>query len=145
MCSYEVRKFQRKTLLLKSLFNQVAGLQVCNFIKKRLQHRRFPVRSVKFFKSTYFEEQLWTTSSVGMFLKKVWCESDVMGSWATLDRAWLLHIVTIYRYVDMLIYRYSHMSSPNSKGLLKICFVYHKHKWKNGAIRVISVIRVLLV
>ena len=27
----------------KSLFNKVAGLQACNFIEKRLQHRCFPV------------------------------------------------------------------------------------------------------
>ena len=29
--------------MLESLFNKVAGLQVCNFIKKRLQHKCFPV------------------------------------------------------------------------------------------------------
>ena len=30
------------------LFNKVAGLKSCNFIKKRLQHRCFPVNIVKF-------------------------------------------------------------------------------------------------
>ena len=34
-----------------SLFNKVAGLQACNFIKKRLQHRRFPLVKVKFLKT----------------------------------------------------------------------------------------------
>ena len=42
--------------MLKSLFNKVAGLQACNFIKKSLQHRCFPVN----IKNTYFEEhQRW--------------------------------------------------------------------------------------
>ena len=35
--------------MLESLFNKLAGLQACNFIKKRLQHRRFPVNFVKFY------------------------------------------------------------------------------------------------
>ena len=39
--------------MLQSLFNKVA-------IKKRLQHRCFPV---KFSKNMYFEEQMWTTVS----------------------------------------------------------------------------------
>ena len=34
----------RKTPVLESLFNNTAGLEVCNFIKKRLQHRGFPVK-----------------------------------------------------------------------------------------------------
>ena len=35
--------------MLESLFNKLAGLQAGNFIKKRLQHRRFPVNFVKFY------------------------------------------------------------------------------------------------
>ena len=30
--------------MLESLFNKIAVLQACNFIKQRLQHRCFPVR-----------------------------------------------------------------------------------------------------
>ena len=37
-----------ETPVLESLFNKAAGLQVCNFIKKRLQHRCFPVIIAKF-------------------------------------------------------------------------------------------------
>ena len=43
--------------MIKSLFNKVAGLKACNFIKKaynfikkRLQHRRFPVNITTFLK-----------------------------------------------------------------------------------------------
>ena len=34
--------------MLESLFNKVAGLKACNFIKKRFQHRCFPVNILKF-------------------------------------------------------------------------------------------------
>ena len=40
-----------KSPVLKSLFNKVAGLQACNFTKKRLQHRCFPVNIVKFLRT----------------------------------------------------------------------------------------------
>ena len=33
---------------LESLFNKIAGLKACNFIKKRFQHRSFPVNIAKF-------------------------------------------------------------------------------------------------
>ena len=36
-----------KTPLLESLFNQVADFQVCNFIKKKLQHKCIPVNTAK--------------------------------------------------------------------------------------------------
>ena len=37
--------------MLKFLFNKVAGLQVCIFIKKRLQHRCFPVNIARFLRT----------------------------------------------------------------------------------------------
>ena len=40
-CSSKFRKFYKKTLVLESLFNKVAGRQACNFIEKRLQRRCF--------------------------------------------------------------------------------------------------------
>ena len=45
------RNFHRKTLVLESLFNKAAGLKACNFIKKRLQHRCFPVNIAKFLRT----------------------------------------------------------------------------------------------
>ena len=44
---YEFLKFHRKTQAYESLFNTAAGLKTCNFPKKRLQHRCFPVKSAK--------------------------------------------------------------------------------------------------
>ena len=50
-CSLELRKFHRKIPVLESLFNRVTGLKGCNFIKKRLQHRCFPVKSKTFLRA----------------------------------------------------------------------------------------------
>ena len=44
--------FTGKTPALESLFNKVAGVQACNFIKKRLQHRCFPVAIAKFLRTS---------------------------------------------------------------------------------------------
>ena len=45
--------------MLGSLFNKVVGLQSCDFIKRRLQHRCFPVNIAKFLRTTFFIEHLW--------------------------------------------------------------------------------------
>ena len=38
--------------MLESLLNKVAGLKAWNFVKKRLQHRCFPVKFKKFLNRT---------------------------------------------------------------------------------------------
>ena len=50
-CSLKFRKFHRKAPVLESLFNNVAGLQACNFIKKILQHWSFPMKFAKFLRT----------------------------------------------------------------------------------------------
>ena len=40
-----------KAPVLEFLFDEVAGLQACSFIKKRLQQRRFPVHIAKFLRT----------------------------------------------------------------------------------------------
>ena len=47
-CSCKFCKFRRKTPMLESLFDKVAGLYTCNLIKKRFQHRSFPVNLQNF-------------------------------------------------------------------------------------------------
>ena len=49
---------------LESLFNKSAGMKPCNFIKKKLLHRCFPVNFVKFFKNIYFEKHKRRAASV---------------------------------------------------------------------------------
>ena len=48
-----------KTSVLESRFNKVADLKACHFIKKRLQHRCFPVNIAKILKTAFFIEHLW--------------------------------------------------------------------------------------
>ena len=45
--------------LCQSLFNKVLGLQSCDFVKKRLQHRCFPVNIMEFLRTSFFIEHLW--------------------------------------------------------------------------------------
>ena len=53
-----------KTPLLKSLFNKVAGLKVCNFFKKETPTQLFSCKYWENFKNTHFEKDLRTTASV---------------------------------------------------------------------------------
>ena len=57
-CSKKFRSINRKTPVLESLFKEVAGLQACNFIKNRIQHRCFPVNITKFLRTPFFKEHL---------------------------------------------------------------------------------------
>ena len=54
----KIRNMQRKTPVLESLFNKVAGLKACNFIKKRLKHSCFPVNIEKILRAAFFKEHL---------------------------------------------------------------------------------------
>ena len=83
--SYKVRNIHRKTSVLESLFNKFIGLQVCNFTKKRLQHKLFPVNIVNF-KNTYFEKHLRTADSDSSYilhtkLNKIIQEADWPPDW----------------------------------------------------------------
>ena len=63
--------------VLESLFNKNKDVRVCNFIKKRLQHRCFPVNIAKFLRTAYFKDLLrWLLFQVeGAIIYKtvVWC------------------------------------------------------------------------
>ena len=50
--------------MCRSLF--LISLKVCNFIKKRLQHRCFPVKFAKFLRTPFFTEHMR-----GLFLKSL--------------------------------------------------------------------------
>ena len=41
------------------MFLQIAVLRACNIIKKRLQHRSFPVNIAKFLRTAFFIVYLW--------------------------------------------------------------------------------------
>ena len=50
-CSQKFRKFHGKMPVLKSLFNNVAGVQTCGFIKKTLLHWCLPMKFAKFLRA----------------------------------------------------------------------------------------------
>ena len=53
------------------LFNKVTGLKVCNFIKKRLQHRCFLVNIAKFLRTPIFKNICEKAASVLLIIKLV--------------------------------------------------------------------------
>ena len=55
----------------ESLFNEVTGLQVCNFTEKRLQHRPFRL-NIANFKNTCFEKHLQTLLIVVIYCIENW-------------------------------------------------------------------------
>ena len=57
-CSLKFRKFHRKTLVLGSLFNKVAGLKACNVSKKRDSTTGVSCENYVIFKNTYNALQL---------------------------------------------------------------------------------------
>ena len=44
--------------MLESPFNKVVDLKACNFVKKRLQRRCFPMKFVKFLRTPFLKEHL---------------------------------------------------------------------------------------
>ena len=49
--------------MLESLFNKVAGPQLCNFVSKRLQHRCFAVKLAKFLRTPIFKNTVPVAAS----------------------------------------------------------------------------------
>ena len=47
--------FAGKIHVLESLFKKALGPQACKFIKKRLQHRYFPVKLAKFSRTLFLQ------------------------------------------------------------------------------------------
>ena len=56
---WKFRNMHRKTPVLGSLFNKVAGLQICNLFKNKPLTHVFPVDIVKFLRTALFIENLW--------------------------------------------------------------------------------------
>ena len=69
--------------MLKSLFNKVACLKVCNVLKKRLQHRFVSCEYYEIFKNNFWTEHLWwLLRSLLSSLKAVenhWFSNDFSG------------------------------------------------------------------
>ena len=66
--------------MLKSLFNKVAGLKACNFIKKDTSTQVFSSEYCEIFKKSYFQEHLRTAASVFSTLLCNVLKNILMGS-----------------------------------------------------------------
>ena len=94
-CSQKFRNIHKKTPVLQPLFNKVPclSLKACNFIKKRLWHKCFPVNIANFLRTAFFIKHIWWlllelvnpfhTSHLFLYLLKT-CESlrcCIQGVW----------------------------------------------------------------
>ena len=90
--SEKYRKIHREISVLESLFNNIAGLEVCNFIKKWLQHSWFSVRFSKFFRTPNLQETsrllFLNLQPFVLSTEKYWNKLDYwyFVSWANLSR-----------------------------------------------------------
>ena len=89
----KVCNIHRKALMLESLFSKVASLETYKFIKKRLQHRCFPVNIKNFLRKFYLKN---TTS--GCF-----CTCNSPGIWLYKSGNWW-HILNIILYVSIIYF-----------------------------------------
>ena len=49
----KISQYSQESTCVGSLYNKVAGVKACNFIKKKLQHRCFPVSIAKFLRTVF--------------------------------------------------------------------------------------------
>ena len=56
-------KFTGKHLCQRLFFKKVAGLRPATLLERSLWHKCFPVNFVKFLRTPFFIEHLWTTAS----------------------------------------------------------------------------------
>ena len=138
MCA--VKKVSLKIFVLEcweSLFYKVAGLKTCNFIKKRIQHRCFPVKFAKYFKNTCFEERPRMTATGPPVLQLIKKNENKLITLIKTNRNFnssYLHLFFFYfrefRFYDstdvvkILIYTYS--------CLWETAFFCAKRECKNG-------------
>ena len=98
-CSEQFRKFHKKTPVLESLFNKIAGHQPCNYIKKRLQHNRFPAKFPKILRTNFFTEHLrWLILDIVILLNILWQISEVFENktlWKTFDNFFYFSVILL--------------------------------------------------
>ena len=91
-------KFTRKHLCQSLFFNKVAGLRSTTLLKKRLQHRFFPLNFSKFLRTSFLTEHLRWLLLYVIFREAV-CKVHILVT-AFVLYAWIY----IYKYICMLCY-----------------------------------------
>ena len=95
--------------MLESFLNKVTGLNACNFIKKRLQHRHFPVKFAKFWKTSILKtifEQLYFAhhEALNIYQSSIFCDDECFG-----DEFWVSYRCQVI--VKSIIMGYNHHNS----------------------------------
>ena len=74
----KISEISQETTCVRVIFNKISGPQYCNFIlKKRLQHRRSPVKFPNFLRTPFFTEHLhWLILSISGFRPKTLLKRD---------------------------------------------------------------------
>ena len=103
--------------MLKSRFNKFIGLQACNFTKRRLQRRPFPVIIVNS-KITYFQKHLQRAGSdssyilhrklITLFRKRIGLPDWPFASFETLYHCILLTLIRIHSFYHSLSFAITH-------------------------------------
>ena len=70
--------FQNRYFALRTVFKKVAGLQDCNFVKKRPQHRCFPVNIGKTFYNIFIQSTPLTASEFVKSLFTYWLRINIV-------------------------------------------------------------------
>ena len=65
-------KFIRKHLCQSISFNEIAGLKVCNFIKREILAQVFSSEFCEISKNTFLTEHLWATASINLWTDWYW-------------------------------------------------------------------------
>ena len=92
--------------MLESLFNKVADLKACNFIKKRLQDRCFPLKFAIFLKNVFCFIQ---------YLRWLFLHICICYTW---KKIWRVHCVQYFHNFNILFWRLlPHFLSVVRKGI----------------------------
>ena len=103
-------QISQKITCIRVFFNKLVGAQNCYFIKKRLQHRFFPVKFAKFLRAPCFTSTVAASESFGFpacnFMKKKLRQRYFSVNFAKLSRTSFLlteHLrMTAYVYLRIL-------------------------------------------
>ena len=98
--SWKFCKFHGKAPVLESLFNKVADLLAYNFIKKRLQHRCFPVNVAQFLRTPVFYRPTPVAASAWWRSERIILTFPVKFSEITQKKARFRHSIFIWVLVD---------------------------------------------
>ena len=124
--------------MLESLFNKLAGLQACIFIKKRLQHGCFPVNNTKFWSTSsndcFCISETETTNNViyipaenFIFNFRIWKKFSYMLSFLNfISTEFVLHFVFFLHTISNISHNISNVSFSSSLNRLNAFSHYQK-------------------